>query len=114
LPANLPLYGAEPEVTADDEANAEIARAKVRESGGKMGFNWFWDRVSEKWIVSAQAVWLFGFSAMLICLGTALAVGLVKIYDPPGEVIGVLWGIMGIQGPWPPRPPKPPSNQFHD
>ena len=63
-----------------------------------MGFNWFWDRVSEKWVVSTQAAWLFGFSAVLICFFTGGGLGLIKKDDPPTGVVTVLWGIAGVLG----------------
>jgi hypothetical protein len=60
-----------------------------------LGFNWFWNRVSDKWIASAQAAYIFGLAAVLICLLTAYWLGVIKVHET-GAAGNMIWGTMGV------------------
>ena len=62
-----------------------------------MGFNWFWKRISDAWILSKQAAYLFGFAAILICLLTAFLFGALK-FNEEKTLDNLLGGCLGVSG----------------
>jgi len=61
-----------------------------------MGFTWFWNRISDEWIVSNSAAVLFGVAAAFTCLLTVLLFSPLQLRDTgtwsqiEGGAIGVL------------------------
>jgi len=63
-----------------------------------MRFRWFWDRISDNWIVSNPAACLFGVASVFVCLLTAFFFGLI---EPHGDGLAtqLAWGALGVLGP---------------
>lgn len=60
-----------------------------------MGFSWFWDRVSEKWVTSNVAACLFGLATLLICLLTSYWLGAIEIREI-GTAGSIFYGLASI------------------
>jgi len=63
-----------------------------------VGFNWFWKRISDAWILSNQAAYLFGFAVILICLLTAFLFGAWRFNEEKilDNLLGGCLGVFGI------------------
>jgi hypothetical protein len=64
-----------------------------------LGSNWFWNRVSYKWMVSTQAACLFGLASIFICLLTAFWFGALEPNEVSGLAKQIVWGLFGVFGP---------------
>ena len=63
-----------------------------------MAFKWFWNRISDEWIVSNPAAVLFGLAAAFTCLLTVFLFSSLPIGDD-GIWPQTGWGIVGVLGP---------------
>jgi hypothetical protein len=62
-----------------------------------MGLKWFWNRISDEWIVGNPATVLFGVAAALTCLLTVVLVSPLALRDT-GIWSQVGWGTLGVLG----------------
>jgi hypothetical protein len=69
-----------------------------RNGTATLGFNWFWNRVSDEWVTSVRAAYLFGVAALLICLLTAYWLGVISIHETgiAGNIVAAIVGVCSV------------------